>query len=285
MGTDPSNDDGRHGGGAGGDRISGLPDHLLHTVLLRLPGTADAARTSVLSRRWRRVWTHVPDLVLRYSREPVSPSRALVVDRIDAALAAHAAPTINRLEIAMPLGSRDLPADRVSAWLRVASQRLAREIKISLPAYHHVKDEEVMLPRCERAAYIGFDLKRRTLRFMLLCTGAFDALITMRVRFARVDARELEEILSCRCPCLKDLVLKGVTIQNDGPVVSLRSRSLERLEIHIDMDGQLIVDAPASPATFASLPRSSQCCVGTTYSMTRAAIISQKRENISGGWR
>ncbi|TVU21699.1 hypothetical protein EJB05_31352, partial [Eragrostis curvula] len=239
MGTDRSNDDdGRHGGGAGADRISGLPDHLLHTVLLRLPGTADAARTSVLSRRWRRVWTHVPDLVLRYIREPVlSPSRVLIVDRIDAALAAHAAATINRLEIAMPLGSRDFPAGRVSAWLRVASQRRAREIRISLPA-HRVKDEkDIMLPQCERAAYIGFDLKKRTLRFTRP---------HQRVRRAdhHEDARELEEILSCRCPCLKDLVLKGVTIQNEGPVVSLRSRSLERLEIHIDMDGRLNVDAP-----------------------------------------
>ena len=32
------------------DHISGLPDELLHTILVRLPSAAAAARTSVLSR-------------------------------------------------------------------------------------------------------------------------------------------------------------------------------------------------------------------------------------------
>jgi hypothetical protein len=49
--------EGCHEGGA--DRINDLPDHLLHRILICLPSTDDAVRTSVLSRRWRRVWTHL----------------------------------------------------------------------------------------------------------------------------------------------------------------------------------------------------------------------------------
>ncbi|CAO2195281.1 unnamed protein product [Urochloa humidicola] len=47
MGTD----DGDLAAAAGEDRISGLPDHLLHSILLGHPGlrTFDAARTSVSS--------------------------------------------------------------------------------------------------------------------------------------------------------------------------------------------------------------------------------------------
>ena len=39
----------------GGDRISGLPDEVLHRVLSLLPAP-EAARTSVLARRWRDLW-------------------------------------------------------------------------------------------------------------------------------------------------------------------------------------------------------------------------------------
>ena len=46
--------------GGAEDLISGLPDELLHIILIRLPSAAAAARTSVLSRRWRGVWAHMP---------------------------------------------------------------------------------------------------------------------------------------------------------------------------------------------------------------------------------
>ncbi|TVU38500.1 hypothetical protein EJB05_11873, partial [Eragrostis curvula] len=37
------------------DRISGLPDELLHSILVRLRSARAAARTSLLSHRWRRL--------------------------------------------------------------------------------------------------------------------------------------------------------------------------------------------------------------------------------------
>ncbi|XP_039825579.1 putative F-box/FBD/LRR-repeat protein At3g49030 isoform X4 [Panicum virgatum] len=54
---------GRDPGGA--DRISALPDDLLLQILNRLGCAAAAARTGLLSRRWRGLWTRLPDLVLR----------------------------------------------------------------------------------------------------------------------------------------------------------------------------------------------------------------------------
>ncbi|KAK9036443.1 hypothetical protein V6N11_078444 [Hibiscus sabdariffa] len=44
-----------------GDRISGLPDDVLVSILSRLPFKV-ATTTSLLSRRWRRAWTLVPRL-------------------------------------------------------------------------------------------------------------------------------------------------------------------------------------------------------------------------------
>ncbi|KAL6593926.1 hypothetical protein ACP70R_048827 [Stipagrostis hirtigluma subsp. patula] len=231
------------GGGGEADRISSLPDHLLHSILLRLPGgTADAARTSVLSRRWRPVWAHLPELSLRYKRDPAS-SALPAHHRVDAALAACAAARVGRLEIAMPFASRCLPAGRATAWLLFASQRLAGELRVSLPPFRHAEDgEEVLLPRCETVTSITFDLQGRTLRF----AGAFGALATLRITQARVDVRELQDTLSSRCPRLKELVMEYITLLQDGadPVLAIRSDSLQRLEITMQLEGRLHVDAP-----------------------------------------
>ncbi|CAN6199412.1 unnamed protein product [Urochloa humidicola] len=156
--------------GAGPDRISGLPNDLVHVIMLHLPCTpADAARTSVLSRRWRRVWTGLPKLSLRYQTQPISSrSRRAYPDRVDAALAACLAPTVHLLEITMPCGSLCVPTARVSPWLQFASQRLAAgELRLSLPFNHgkHMQ-EEVLLPLCDRVSSINLELNR-TLRFQL----------------------------------------------------------------------------------------------------------------------
>lgn len=49
------------------DRISKLPDHVIHHILSFLP-TIDAVWTSLLSRRWRRMWYYVP--TLKFSQFP-----------------------------------------------------------------------------------------------------------------------------------------------------------------------------------------------------------------------
>ena len=164
MGTDHGDVDpgaGARDEAADPDRISYLPDHLLHDILIRLPGTANAARTSMLSRRWRRVWAHTPVISLHYrcEFEPESPG-GRVPDRVDAALAAHAAGagattstvSLSRLEITLPFeSSTHLRTDRIAAWLHVAAPRLAGELRITLPLClrSSAKDDgdgEVLLP-------------------------------------------------------------------------------------------------------------------------------------------
>ncbi|CAI9292831.1 unnamed protein product [Lactuca saligna] len=52
------------------DRISALPDCLLHEILSRLPTTKDAIKTDTLSKRWKHLWTWVPSLIFRDDNYP-----------------------------------------------------------------------------------------------------------------------------------------------------------------------------------------------------------------------
>ncbi|CAN1200996.1 Putative F-box/LRR-repeat protein At3g18150 [Linum perenne] len=56
----------------GVDCISELPDEIIHEVLRRIWSPANAARTTVLSRRWRSVWSCYP--VVEYSHSDLQRS-------------------------------------------------------------------------------------------------------------------------------------------------------------------------------------------------------------------
>lgn len=52
----------------GVDMISNLPDPVLQLILSCLPTTEEVIRTSILSTRWRYLWTSVPSLNIDYAR-------------------------------------------------------------------------------------------------------------------------------------------------------------------------------------------------------------------------
>ncbi|KAL4559159.1 hypothetical protein LXL04_031293 [Taraxacum kok-saghyz] len=54
----------------GDDKISALPDCVLHEILSRLPSTKYAIRTGTLSKRWTHLWTCVTTLILKFSYDP-----------------------------------------------------------------------------------------------------------------------------------------------------------------------------------------------------------------------
>lgn len=50
------------------DMIGNLPDPILHLILCGLPTTEEVIRTSILSKRWRYMWTSVPSIDIDYFR-------------------------------------------------------------------------------------------------------------------------------------------------------------------------------------------------------------------------
>ncbi|CAO2179500.1 unnamed protein product [Urochloa humidicola] len=185
----------------GEDRISGLPDHLLHSILLpaapdhRHPHQRPVAPLAL-------VWAHLPALSFN---EWVHhhQQRHCIYDGIDAALAAYAAPALGRLEIVLnPEPFCWSAADRFGPWLQFAARRLSGELKFvfvfSSPGSWTLK--EAKLPVCERATAIDLGLPHHALRLpappAAAGGGTFAALRVLSITCKSLVATELEHVVA-----------------------------------------------------------------------------------------
>ncbi|XP_020188715.1 putative F-box/LRR-repeat protein At4g15060 [Aegilops tauschii subsp. strangulata] len=135
------------------DRLSAVPDDLLIHILLKLRDAAVAARTSVLSSRWRRVWTLLPELHFPPESDP---------QRIRLALVTHEAPALSRLDVRVMEASHTTP-ESMAAWLPIAARRISGDLLLVLQT--NISDYEVWergaleLPCFEKATSITLELE------------------------------------------------------------------------------------------------------------------------------
>ncbi|GJN10213.1 hypothetical protein PR202_ga28290 [Eleusine coracana subsp. coracana] len=93
---------------AGEDCLRTLPDDILLLILRRI-GSLAAGQTSVLSRRWRRVWALLPELDF-LSFTPLDPTASATPSTLMAG-------ALRFLRIA----TRDASPESVASWLPVSS--------------------------------------------------------------------------------------------------------------------------------------------------------------------
>ncbi|KAM0846032.1 hypothetical protein ACQ4PT_055946 [Festuca glaucescens] len=198
----------QHGarGPDGDDRITALPDDMLFQILVRLRCARAAARTGLLSRRWRGLWARLPGLIFRDVPAGV----------IKAALSHISIPTtVSLLEIrlveSMWAESCKLEDAHENSLLHAAEQLSPEDLIFILPKCPALKPGRpvtIVLPPFARATSIELDT-----RFLCIkppMAGELPALETLSVSGNIVD---LTALLDC-CPRLRVL---GVTFRRVDP--------------------------------------------------------------------
>ncbi|CAL4948928.1 unnamed protein product [Urochloa decumbens] len=185
----------------GEDRLSALPDGLLHEVVARLP-IRDAVRTATLSARWCNVWRAAP-LVLFDEHISASTKPEHVV-AISSVLAGHAGPF--RTVHLDGCGFADHEAE-IAQWTRILADRgVENLVLVSLP-----RPVDLALPagilRCAklRRLYLGF-WKFPDTTDILDGVADFPELRELAILAILMEDRDLDRILASS-PALEKLGL------------------------------------------------------------------------------
>ncbi|PNT77179.1 hypothetical protein BRADI_1g58802v3 [Brachypodium distachyon] len=240
----------------GEDHLSALPDDILLRIFHTLGSAETAARTSVLSRRWLRLWALQPALSFFFgARHDKVPAALAALDAAHAALDAargdddEATPPLRFLVVFVSRSS----AESLQAWLPIAARRLAGDLHfIEIP--RHEEEEEgdeaardggaFELPCFERATAISLELVRGFHGLSLPPTGVFARLTNFHLDGARLHGPCTlgEAVSSPRCPTLRRLSI--VSVGGIGNL-AVHSDSLLEMELKGCELQQLTVAAPA----------------------------------------
>ncbi|KAK3165987.1 hypothetical protein QOZ80_1AG0040150 [Eleusine coracana subsp. coracana] len=213
------------------DRISDLPNDLLLNVLKCLNSARQAARTSVLSRRWSELWSEI-----RHSRDSSCPElRKLVFDRggadeIKVALDG-VSDKINYLKIAPD-------SKPVSSLLRAADRLAPADLVISLKR-DPIKPIGFQLPCFASATSIKLVIERFKCN---LPAGEFASLEQLNLEFERYTV-DLGVLLPL-CPRLRKLKMCARAPWTIG-AIAVRSNSLKEVEFNVFTSGRGCVDIVA----------------------------------------
>uniref|UniRef100_A0A0D3FFL1 Uncharacterized protein n=1 Tax=Oryza barthii TaxID=65489 RepID=A0A0D3FFL1_9ORYZ len=234
------------------DRISALPDDLLHVILSILGDATMVTRTAVLSRRWRRVWTHAQKLSFVDTDPKIRAKPGQFGGFVDWALAQRGDDNIQSLSISMPTSDSATP-EQINDWLRYAMQHTIKTFKLCSP-YHssYETDDDHPLPILElpsnaRTTSIELRLSSFRLRLPVSPSARYEALTELNLRSMCFDeeeagARTLGDFVSTCCPRLRKLEIWGLKKLTQ---LVLCTEALEELDVNYSNDLQkLDVNTP-----------------------------------------
>ncbi|CAM0901704.1 unnamed protein product [Alopecurus aequalis] len=203
--------------GGGADLISALPEDLLLHVLRRLRCARAAARTSLLSRHWRGLWTRLPDLIFRDI--PVrSIQAALSVSLLEITLTSLQAAV--EASVPGPQLRHKFDADLPSLLHAAAGLSPPPEFHLALRG-DLASAADADLPGFHRTTSI--QLYAQNLR--LTMSGAYPKLQKLTLSGCCVDVAAV----LLRCPCLRVLRVNEASL--DVRIINIQSRSLQKLSV------------------------------------------------------
>ncbi|KAF5810972.1 putative F-box domain, leucine-rich repeat domain superfamily, F-box-like domain superfamily [Helianthus annuus] len=186
------------------DMISNLPDHILQLILSGLPTFEEAVRTSVLSTRWRYMWTSLPSLDLDCTRRLTNFKKNEFKEFVYWVLVNK---TLDLDSFRLCCGSY-YNMSTVGRWIHAAVMRKVKLLDLSFSP--RVEDDEVIklphsLVTCDTLEVLRLYLYSCPLR--LPAVTGFPALRVLELNSVELlNGDSVQQFLK-NCPLLEDLSL------------------------------------------------------------------------------
>ncbi|KAG2263146.1 hypothetical protein Bca52824_070225 [Brassica carinata] len=222
------------------DIISHLPDDLLLRIL-SFNTTKDVMATSLLSRRWRSLWTLVPGL--KYDDSNHNGDYKLFTQFVYKSFLSNKAPVLEHLHLSV---GPECPFIGIRFWIHLAvSRRHVRELHIDIRSS---KKGRVTLPR---SLYTSETLQRLTLINCVFLD------VPVHVRLPSLKTLSLESVTYANNTSLQRLLsgcpnLEGLSVEQcfgDSPMyVNVVAPSLQRLHMShsgYGTRGTYVLDVPS----------------------------------------
>ncbi|KAF9599291.1 hypothetical protein IFM89_036589 [Coptis chinensis] len=206
----------------GKDRFSTLPSTLLQYILSFIP-TKEVVATSILSTRWKYLWTSHPNLIFDEGiadEDPVEKKK--FVDFVDRVLTLHAESNIKTLSITC----KDPDQSRIDAWISAAVQHKVQELNLDV----NVKEclSFVLLPElvCRSDSLSILELQSN-LGIVIATPFSLPNLKILHlhsVLYSSTLPKKAKQPLLLNCPVLSELILDNCEMPDfESIIISLPS--------------------------------------------------------------
>ncbi|XP_065853874.1 putative F-box/LRR-repeat protein At3g18150 [Euphorbia lathyris] len=215
------------------DRISALPDSIIHHILSFLPSTKKAIQTSVLSKQWQNHWTHVPVLIFDLSgmRYRSVQDICRIFKFLDNTLILHDCSKIKKFHI-KSFWNNSIPDSNYNVKLLFAIRKEVEELVLTM-----YSENDYKLPNFffNNASLIKLDL----LSFTLIPNGRvnWERLKDLCLMSCLWSTQAIESILG-GTPLLESLEIKYCS---GFDRLAIASKSLKRLVLALLHSGEVLV--------------------------------------------
>ncbi|KAL7087301.1 hypothetical protein ACP275_13G060000 [Erythranthe tilingii] len=195
------------------DRLSDLPDSILCHILSFLPTTKISLRTSLLGRRWRYIWSYVPNLIFNHDNQ----------DTINRVLFLY-----NTFRLTVEIGcDKD---DLVGKWVTFAVGRGVQNIDICVDYHAHLPPG---LFTCKTLV----DLSIESFGAIPIVGNAMclPRLKRLHLMYVKYEGNESLPGLLPGCPALEELLIHSNT---DYESFKISSPTIKRLFVDLHYDGE-----------------------------------------------
>ncbi|XP_058111755.1 putative F-box protein At1g49610 [Magnolia sinica] len=221
------------------DRISDLPDFLIHEILSHLE-MKDVVKTSVLSASWKHVWTQTPVLNFKHDHDIGFVNRYRSVEDffrfVCCSLALHKCPKIHRIQLSFDYSTyQDYYDKEIDGLIHFAIARKASELKLDkLPGLYVLN-----LSLLEMGSLEVLKLHRCTIELPPPTFKGFRNLKMLPLSNVYFNGGDVEELLAC------SPILESLTVIEYGNDIRIPASLNGQLK-HLSLKGEYELDICAS---------------------------------------